>query len=476
MSFTRSLIVFAFLLGIGTPAQETSKPPEQKENRRPGRDSILFKNGDVLFGSLAEIDPENGIQWTRSDAINAFRFAPGMVSELELATSQNHARQISSNYCSLVLSNGDQLEGELLGYDGEKITLNTWFGGTLEFSKTNVAMVLPLGVPKPAIFQGPTGLEGWTMGKVNAPALADAGEWIYQNGAFYALKSASIARDLKLPDSASIQFDLEWRGFFHIAIALYTEYLHPVNLASKETEPKFGGFYSLQINPFSANLLPVKQTEPLRYLGQAPLQSLAQKNSAHVDIRVSKSKRLIALLIDGILIKQWVEPDAEEFAGTGTAMRFVHQGQGAVKLSDLKISEWDGHFEEAVSITPDKSQDLARLKNNDRVIGMVKAIRDGRLSIEVAGRTEPLEVPVARVKQVEFAAAKTIPLVVKPSTIRAFFASGLGRLTFDLERWTDQELAVSSDTFGSVKLNPTAFSRLVFDVNPTKIPTAPKME
>ncbi|HTG45099.1 MAG TPA: hypothetical protein VK633_11270, partial [Verrucomicrobiae bacterium] len=261
------ITVWSCLTAFGLAQEAPLKPAA----RKGGRDALLFKNGDVLFGSLTSIDPEEGIKWTRADALNEFRFLPAKVAQLDFATGSPPAAQASSNLCSVQLSNGDQLQGELVYYDGEKLKLKTWFAGELEMPKSAVALVVPLGLPKATIFSGPTGLEGWTVGKVNAGALVEAGEWIYQNNAFYALKSASIARDLHLPDSASMQFDLEWRGFFHVAIALYTEYLHPVNLANKETEPKFGGFYSMQINPFSANLLPVKQTEPLRYLGQASL-------------------------------------------------------------------------------------------------------------------------------------------------------------------------------------------------------------
>ena len=297
------------------------------------------------------------------------------------------------------------------------------------------------------------------MGKVTAGALVESGEWIYQNEAFYAMKSASIARDLKLPDSMSLQFDIEWRGFFHVAVALYTAYLHPINLANKETEPQFGGFYSLQLNPFSANLLPVKQNEPLRYLGQASLQHLAQTNAAHVDIRVNKSKKLIALVVNGTLVKQWTD---EDFAGTGSSVRFVHQGQGAVKLTNIKVTEWDGAFEEPAMITPNKTQDMARLKNGDRIIGNVKAIRDGKLSIEGAGTL--LDVPIARVKQVEL--APTTPLTDKADdqTVRAYFTSGNGSLTFKLEQWTNAELSASSENFGAARFKPEAFSRIVFDL------------
>ena len=299
-----------------------------------------------------------------------------------------------------------------------------------------------------------------THGKVNAAGVVESGQWMYQNGAFYAMKSASIARDIGLPDNSSLSFDLEWRGFFHVAVALYTEYLHPINLANKETEPQFGGFYSLQINPFSANLLPVKQTEALRYMGQTPLQNLAQKTSAHFDIRVSKDKRTVALLIDGALVKQWV--DGDTFAGTGTAVRFVHQGQGAVKLSNIKVTEWDGQFEEPPAITPNKSSDLTRLKNGDRIAGAVRSIELGKMKVEGAGTL--LEIPMTLVKQTEFYSEKRVPANRKPNTVRAFFPSG-GSVTFDLEKWSVEGIAANSVNFGKVQFKPGTFSRVLFDVD-----------
>lgn len=433
------------------------------------RDSILFRNGDVLLGSLQSIDSDKGIRWSRPDALNennSFHFTPEHVTQLELASLARTEFAASSNFCHVLLANGDQLQGDLISYDGQKVTLDTWYGGTLELPKSAVALIAPLGLPKPTIFAGPTGLEGWTMGKVQAGALVDSGEWIFQNDAFYALKSASIARDVHLPDTASIQFDLEWRGFFHIAVALYTAYLHPINLANKETEPQFGGFYSLQINPFSANLLPVKQSEPLRYLGQASLQSLAQTNAAHIDIRVSKSKRLVALLINGALVRHWTD---EDFAGTGSALRFVHQGQGAVKLSNIKVTEWDGQFEEPVTLTPNKTVDLARLKNGDRVPGSVKSIHDGKLAIEAtttSGTVTTLDIPITRVKQIELTTnEKPAAPGVQPAAfpVRAYFASGPGSLSFQLQSWNSDEVSATSPSFGSAKFKPNAFSRILFE-------------
>src|SRR5262249_15342491 len=160
-----------------------------------------------------------------------------------------------------------------------------------------------------------------------------------------------------------------------LAIALYTDYYQPINLANKDTEPEFGGFYSLQLNSFSANLLPVKKNDPLRYLGQVSVPAFNQKNTAHVEIRASKTKRTIALLVDGEVVKQWNE--TEEFVGQGAGVRFVHQGQGKVKLSQLRVSVWDGQFEEKPSAHPDAKQDIAKLRNGDKAGGTLNSIQDG---------------------------------------------------------------------------------------------------
>lgn len=459
----RLLSIFCLALSLAAPhAQEASRP------KRAARDSIAFRNGDILYGSLGEITRESGIKWDRGDAVSEFHFTPGLVSELAFGAAQPKPQPVSSNLCTVQLANGDLMQGVLGGFDGEVATLETWYGGTLQIPKAALALLIPLGLPKPVLFEGPTGTNGWTMGRVNAAALVDTGEWHFHNNALYAVKSASIARDIGLPESSSLQFELEWRGFFHVAIALYTEYLHPVNLANKETEPRFGGFYSLQINPFSANLLPVKQSEPLRYLGQAPMQTLAQKNSARFDIRVSKSKRLIALLIDGVVAKQWV--DTDEFAGTGTAIRFVHQGQGAVKLKNIRVTEWDGQFEEPILITQNKPQDLARLKNGDRIFGQIKSIKDGKLNIQAAATV--LDVPLERVKQIELAAAKPEPAKPLNGLVRAYFASGAGSLTFDLDKWTPERITATNAHLGPLNLDSTAFSRLVFEESAPASPPA----
>jgi hypothetical protein len=133
-----------------------------------------------------------------------------------------------------------------------------------------------------------------------------------------------------------------------------------------------------------------------------------------------------------------------------------------VKLSNIKVSEWDGQFEEPITLTPNKTQDLARLKNADRVSGNVKSIAEGKLAIEATNTS--LDIPISRVKQIELSSPAAKRDEVTPKTVRAYFAGGLGTLTFNLEKWTPDELVASSPSFGSAKFKPNAFSKILFDL------------
>jgi hypothetical protein len=451
-----ALSVAVFLWAIpGTVAGDADAGPGAAEAvSKPGsRESLIFRNGDLLYGSLDSIDPESGIRWRHPDADGPIQFLPDDISEIHFPPRQRTAA-VTPSTCRLQLSNNDELEGNVTVFDQDKAVLQTWYAGDITVPRKLIQSLVPVPAEGAVVYQGPTGFEGWTIGKV-VSALGDAGQWKYKNGAFYATNAASIARKLDLPDVAIIEFDLAWKGLFQLAVALYTDYLQPINLANKDTEPEFGGFYSLQLNSFSANLLPVKKNDPLRYLGQISVPAFNQKNAAHIEIRASKAKRTITLLVDGQVLKQWIE--TEEFAGQGTGLRFVHQGQGKVKLSNLRISAWDGQMKEKPAVSPDAKLDLVRLRNGDKAAGQVESIQNGRIAVSSGGTK--LIIPLSRVKQVEFAGQKVERPGDDVGNIRAIFNRG-GAVTFRLEKWEAGKALGTSPNFGKLAFDATAFSRV----------------
>ncbi len=448
------------------PADHPPATPIRADRPLETKDTVVFRNGDLLYGTLRRIEADGSILWHHPDALEPIEFYPGAISEVQLGPRPQPDFS-ATNGCQVRLTNQDELEGNLVFFDAEKIVLETAYAGRIEIPRPHIQFLEPSPIDRVPAYVGPSGLEGWTHGKV-AAAIPNSGEWKYRNGAFYASRSASIARDLKLPDTASIQFDLTWKGLLYIAIALYTDYLQPINLTSRETEPNFGGFYSLQLYNYAADLKPVTKNDPLRSLGQTPVPTMIQKNKIHLEIRVNKAKKSVALLTDGILIKQWIDP--EGFIGSGTSMRFVHQGQGSVKLGNLRIAEWDGQFEERPANLADTKQDTAKLLNGDKVLGHLESIRDGKVSFTLAAG-DVLDIPFTRVKLLEMAGQKTVRAKEDPAEIHALFRRG-GRVTLRLETWTEQEIVGVSPSFGRVTLRPAAFERIHFNLPPPPKPAA----
>src|SRR6185369_11573416 len=102
---------------------------------------------------------------------------------------------------------------------------------------------------------------------------------------------------------------------------------------------------------------------------QAQIPELAQKTKAHFSLRCSKAQRMIALLMDGTLIKQWT--DREDFP-EGGGIVFAQQGQGAVRIKNLRITQWDGKFEDIGTPATSDKEDFVLLANNDKVKGKLK--------------------------------------------------------------------------------------------------------
>jgi len=420
----------------------------------PPRHALLFHNGDLLYGTLHSIRPGGELRWNHPDVGAPIQFALTNFSEIHLGSQPPPASR-PENFCHVQLVNDDELSGGLLSLDADSVVLDTWFAPGNSRCRARVRSILPVPPPAALLFDGPTGLEGWTHGRVQG--IENSGQWRYVNGAFTASQSASLARDLKLPDRSNIEFEMAWRGTFNLAIALYTDSLQPVSLRAKENEPDFGAFYSLQLNNPVLSVLHVSKAAPLKQLGQSVISSFNQTNRSRIAIRTDRPQNIIALYADGALIKTWSDPDG--FNAGGTGVRFVHQGVGAVRIWNLRVTEWDGRFDTPAAPAANPALDLARLVNHDTVVGPLKTLRDGRLVFHIGGND--IEVPLARVTRVDFAPARAEALPARRGESRFFFAQR-GHVTMELAGWDSRRMSGTSRVFGTAGFNPASFSRIQF--------------
>ena len=278
-----AVFIFAAVTAIGLAGENKS--------------TLHFKNGDWLRGALTAYDTDVGVTWRHADATTLLNFNTGQLTGITLDGTEV-GRLAGGNLCEVELVNGDHFRGNLAGATAQHFLFDTWHAGRMQLLRSTVRKIAPLPKGLKTIFQGPESDEGWTYGKISNETIGESGNWRYHNGGFHAKAAASIARDLGLPDSSHISFDLEWSGAMHLAFALYTDTLQPISLSTKENEPAFGGFYSVQVNSYSVNLLPVKKHKPLTYLGQATVPSFRNKTKARLEFFANKAQRLIAVAID----------------------------------------------------------------------------------------------------------------------------------------------------------------------------------
>lgn len=418
-------------------------------------DCIYFRNGDLLYGKLASIDPQSAVRWTRSDAPQSIEFKPDAISHIDFPPRHTAASRAASS-CKIVFGNGDSLEGDLVSAANATITLDTWYAGRLSIPRR--AMQSLAFTPRdPAVFDGITGLDGWTEGGAAKAFEGEAGDWVYRNGAFYTDKPASIARDLKLPGMADIQFDLAWKGGLNLAVALYTDSLQPILLTSKESGPDFGGFYSLRFFSSMITLMPIRKNDPLRSLGEIIIPALQLKTHAHIDLRVNKPEGKIALFFDDSLVKEWTDPAG--FVGEGTGLRFVENPGGSLKLSNLRVTKWNGLLEADLGNAPELTHDLLTMETGSRLSGTVGDIANGQISLTTTNG--PLEVPMVKAASIEFAHAPADVGRLEGTVVRAMFARG-GAISCQLVSWSAEGVVLASPEFGRARFNPEVFSRLQF--------------
>lgn len=426
----------------------------------PPEDVVWLRTGERLRGQILGMAGEGWLRWQHPHIAEEIKLALTNVLKIRFAP-RNLGNTNLENPCVVRLINGDNLSGNLAGFDGMHLSLESPACGRLQIPRQIMVGLQPMEMNARIVYEGPTGLDGWTQGQGVAEVAADA--WVYGNGAFIANKPGSIARDVKLPDLVEISFQVEWEGYTTLAIALYADRLQPIQLLAKDKIEDLQGFYSLQISMasfISAVLVPIKKDVPLnpQGLGMAINQNFIQSSKAAFTIRANKKERIVILYCNGQLMRQWQDP--VETLGSGTILRFVNQQATTVRISNLVIKHWDGRHEFQNNLTTQGTNDLLLLVNQDRVSGVLGPLRNKEW--EVGTPLGPVQVPLSKIEQLHFSILKRQPPPTKPAPARLTF-NNQDRLSIQLDHWSGDRLQATHPLLGQMIINISALREIVLD-------------
>jgi len=454
--------LFFLAAAVGAFADDSTNIPS---------DTLLLRNGDRLDGGLASIDAQHTLRWKHADVPIPIEFKLDSVSEVEFHPPPPPARD--TNFpCRLALAGGDAMEGNVVSCSRDTLILQTWYAGQLKIPRKFVQSISLLPTT-PDIFML-TAPDGWTQGTAAGVLGTESGRWTYRDGAYYADKSASVARDLKIPDGADLQFDLAWSGSLSLSLALYTDSLQPLLIADKDKAPDFEGFYSVRFQSMFVDVARIKKNEnPVVYLPAVVVPAFSQTNHVHIDIHAEKKSGRLALAVDGQTLQVW--KDTNGVVGNGTGIRFVHNvtpnGHDMIKISDLRMAPWGGVWENNPIDAVAAEQDVASLTNSTSVAGTFESLVDGKLTIR--SKRDNVEVPLSRVRRISFFWPEDDAAKLPTETFHALLDHG-ARIALQVESWTADGVKVRSPEFGDAKFDPKIFHKLV--IAPVDAPAAPRTQ
>lgn len=433
-------------INVPAPAGGSAKSSSPATAVPQDGDVLKFRNGDSLHGTVMTVVPGTGLRWRRSDVKEPVGFDLANVVELQLSARPPRTSR-TAHHTVIELTNGDRLAGDIVSLNDKVLVLNTWYAGTLSVKRPMIQRITFGASSNPeAVFIGPTGLDGWTQE-------GNRGAWSYKKGALYGRQNGSVARDVKLPDVANIEFDVAWLGQLSMQFAFYIDDLRQLYNA---------GGYMMQFNYSNVYLQRSRPQRGFNQLGtNVDVPDFQRKTKGHISVRVNKPKKTIALFVNGNLVKQWTDPG--EFAGKGTGIMFFAQGQGQLRVSNISVTSWDGKLDTDAVATAASApvEDLVRFANNDKVSGNLTGIANNEIAF--ATSFAGMKIPLERVAQIELAGQKAEQARRQANDARAYFLDG-SRFTLALEKLDDQSLVGTSENCGRVTSSLDAFRRVQFHI------------
>ena len=433
-------------------------------------EAVYMLNGDIISGKFLKFDPKVGLVWEANNIQPAIQIDPAGIDRVTF----NSTTSVQPGLSRVLLANGDSISGQVDLLDAERVVMSKTPAGQLELKRSHLKSIVPATTGSGRIvYAGPVSDKEWVFGTSkkangNVPFAAKPsgnGKFAFNANAITSTGSGATAgREVEFPEKALIEFDLDWStqgrnsSYFSLNVNLFTD-----NLKS----PSNGNAYSLKLSQTGANL--ARQSKEGEDFASDRLGPNTRVNltgigaRARFSLRANKKTRAFFLSINGVQVANW--KDKEAFAGKGKGLLFASRAPYPIKISNIRISEWNGSKPVAVSgVNASPKQDTIRLVNDDTVTGTITRIEDGKIRIKSS--FGEVSVPWSKSGLVQFAAGSegNSNQKLQKGLARATL-QGAGNLDFRIISWQEEKLEVDSPVFGRVTLNGAMIESINF--NPT---------
>ncbi len=476
-------------------------------------DIVRFLNGDLLHGRFKGISA-NTIQWKAPQAKNDNQYESNAISQIILR--EGHATRPLPYQPTAHLINGDELPGRIISLSGDELSFDSPLSGEVKIPKKSLARLQPNPHGGTLHYAGPYQSDGWLMPihksieepepEQEAKHKEETAPWIYSGTAFYSKDTTPLVRNVSLPEKGRIRFKLGWRKRLNFSLAFHCDLTRPITPLDEnneeaeeqkktlkfETLTKLSKGTALQqipwLEPNNSNqalnygtgyVLTLYSTYPSLYRcsfsdsGQAVVTNLRPSRSrtnlgengeAEFDLRFNQAEKSIILYINGEYVAQWYDSDG--YVGKGESIGLAANSQCKLRISDLRVTSWNGAQDSAVSMEH-RERDIVLLTNGtDRFSGTVTGISENKLTLKgpYAEITLPLE-DVADVRFAKNTLTKSEDIEWPANTALLHFQP-LGRLSLSPVSATASEMEAKTPLFPQ-PLNIQLESATLLELNKT---------
>ena len=305
----------------------------------------------------------------------------------------------------------------------------------------------------PKLFNGPSGLDGWTSGDGDVSK-----NWEFKQRSFISKGNGSIARKIEMPEKVKLSFNIAWKG---------TPYFKKAFLSSSSRDSYSNRGYALQVQQSYISLNRTGADHQRSDLYSQNFRSLLEQENATFELYLDRRPEgMNAIFVDGKKLTTWEATD--DLKGLGEWLMFS-SNRNQVKLSRITVSQWDGQLpleasgEEQVEVEDifkGLSGQRINLANGDAIIGEVTKVENENAKLKTD--FGEMSVPIARLRSFGLESKEDKPRMYGKD-IRAWFNEG-GSVTLRLDSITPEKLRGYSQVFGEAEFDLRAFSRIEFNI------------
>ncbi len=422
-------------------------------------DRIEFLNGDVLHGKI--LGGKDNIEFYSDRLKSNLNINLSGIYKVNLDSVIRTNTNIVGN--SIVgLTSEDSFSANFIGLDSDKLNVETWFCGRISIPRQMLKSLIP-SAGASLIYDGPNGMDGWTINNpgyfVNVVVAGGnqgrvvlnkpQAPWIFTNNSFYAIGQGALGKFFDLPERASIDFDISWYGNLSFSIFLYSDTLAPYISNSYMILFTYRAAYLHRRGSVNGVGVTV--------LGSVEIPELAKDSKASISIKVDKEQRTIALFVNGKFLQSW--RDENNFISNGKGIILNQQGTAKIKISNIRITRWDGRIEDTKSTTNKITSDIVKLANKDVIEGKVVLITNNSLTVQTD--YTKLDIPLERISGINFANKQDKP--EKNVQLVKGFLSDFGSFSFSIEEYSHDKIIGFCPGIGKLTFSPSSFRVLQFN-------------